>query len=77
MSQLPAAVIGLAEQIENATGVDLFKAMRPDAPGGGSSGIVSAVAADPEDETGVAFVDAAVTDSGGDIVDGRGGDADT
>jgi flotillin len=29
MGQLPAAVIGLAEQIENATGVDLFKAMRP------------------------------------------------
>ena len=28
MSQLPAAVIGLAEQLENATGVDLFKAMR-------------------------------------------------
>jgi len=30
MSQLPASVIGLAEQIENATGVDLFKALRPD-----------------------------------------------
>jgi flotillin len=30
MGQLPAAVIGLAEQIENATGVDLFKALRPD-----------------------------------------------
>jgi flotillin len=33
MGQLPAAVIGLAEQIENATGVDLFKALRPDADG--------------------------------------------
>ena len=30
MTQLPAAVIGLAEQLENATGVDLFKALRPD-----------------------------------------------
>jgi flotillin len=30
MGQLPAAVIGLAEQLENATGVDLFKALRPD-----------------------------------------------
>lgn len=30
MNQLPASVIGLAEQIENATGVDLFKALRPD-----------------------------------------------
>lgn len=30
MGQLPAAVIGLAEQLENATGVDLLKAMRPD-----------------------------------------------
>ncbi|MDP9070850.1 MAG: SPFH domain-containing protein [Actinomycetota bacterium] len=29
MGQLPAAVIALAEQIENATGVDLFKALRP------------------------------------------------
>lgn len=29
MGQLPAAVIGLAEQLENATGVDLFKALRP------------------------------------------------
>lgn len=32
MNQLPAAVIGLAEQIENATGVDLFKAMRTQSP---------------------------------------------
>ncbi len=32
MTQLPAAVIGLAEQLENATGVDLFKALRPDGP---------------------------------------------
>ena len=31
MGQLPAAVIGLAEQLENATGVDLLKALRPDA----------------------------------------------
>jgi flotillin len=31
MQQLPASVIGLAEQLENATGVDLFKALRPDA----------------------------------------------
>ena len=30
MNQLPASVIGLAEQLENATGVDLFKALRPD-----------------------------------------------
>jgi len=29
MGQLPTAVISLAEQIENATGVDLFKALRP------------------------------------------------
>ena len=29
MGQLPAAVIGLTEQIENATGVDLLKALRP------------------------------------------------
>ncbi|HEX2048464.1 MAG TPA: SPFH domain-containing protein [Acidimicrobiales bacterium] len=29
MNQLPAAVIGLTEQIENATGVDLLKALRP------------------------------------------------
>jgi flotillin len=33
MGQLPAAVIGLAEQLENATGVDLFKALRPDSNG--------------------------------------------
>ena len=31
MGQLPAAVIGLTEQLENATGVDLLKALRPDA----------------------------------------------
>jgi flotillin len=31
MGQLPAAVIGLTEQIETATGVDLLKALRPDA----------------------------------------------
>ena len=30
MGQLPAAVIGLVEQLENATGVDLLKALRPD-----------------------------------------------
>ena len=30
MGQLPAAVIGLMEQVENATGVDLLKALRPD-----------------------------------------------
>jgi flotillin len=30
MGQLPAAVIGLTEQIENATGVDLLRALRPD-----------------------------------------------
>ena len=71
MSQLPAAVIGLAEQIENATGVDLFKAMRPDAPGGGSSGVLSAASAEPEDETGVALVDGPVPDPVGDIDDGR------
>ena len=29
MGQLPAAVISLTEQIENATGVDLLKALRP------------------------------------------------
>ena len=33
MSQLPGAVIGLTEQLENATGVDLLKALRPDHPG--------------------------------------------
>ncbi|MBK5221637.1 MAG: flotillin family protein [Acidimicrobiia bacterium] len=32
MGQLPGAVINLAEQIENATGVDLFKSMRDKAP---------------------------------------------
>ncbi len=37
MNQLPASVIGLAEQIENATGVDLFKALRPDDQPNGSS----------------------------------------
>ena len=31
MGQLPAAVISLTEQLENATGVDLLKALRPDA----------------------------------------------
>jgi flotillin len=31
MGQLPAAVIGLTEQLENATGVDLLKALRVDA----------------------------------------------
>ena len=30
MGQLPAAVIGLVEQLENATGVDLLKALRPE-----------------------------------------------
>jgi len=30
MGQLPAAVIGLIEQVENATGVDLLKALQPD-----------------------------------------------
>ena len=34
MGQLPAAVIGLAEQIETATGVDLFSALRPSTDGG-------------------------------------------
>ena len=33
MAQLPASVIGLAEQLENATGVDLLKALRPDTNG--------------------------------------------
>ncbi len=33
MSQLPGAVIGLTEQLENATGVDLLKALRPDPAG--------------------------------------------
>ena len=47
MGQLPAAVIGLAEQLENATGVDLFKALRPDANG------VSIDAEEPWDEEGV------------------------
>jgi len=31
MGQLPAAIISLTEQLENATGVDLLKALRPDA----------------------------------------------
>lgn len=35
MGQLPAAVIGLTEQIENATGVDLLRALRPEEPGAG------------------------------------------
>ncbi len=30
MGQLPAAVIGFVEQLENATGVDLLKALRPE-----------------------------------------------
>jgi flotillin len=34
MGQLPAAVIGLTEQIETATGVDLLKALRPNAGSG-------------------------------------------
>src|SRR5918998_5148538 len=34
MKQLPAAIIGLAEQIENATGVDLFRALRPSTDSG-------------------------------------------
>jgi flotillin len=33
MGQLPAAVISLAEQIENATGVDIFQALRPSEDG--------------------------------------------
>ena len=37
MGQLPSAVISLAEQIENATGVDLFKALRPDPDGSSES----------------------------------------
>ena len=44
MGQLPAAVIGLAEQLENATGVDLFKSLRPDSSG------VSIDAEEPWDE---------------------------
>jgi len=39
MGQLPAAVIGLTEQIENATGVDLLKALRPNAAGAPVSGL--------------------------------------
>ena len=38
MSQLPAAVISLTEQLENATGVDLLKALRPGAVGDGHDG---------------------------------------
>jgi flotillin len=33
VGQLPAAVIGLVEQLENATGVDLFKSLRPEPVG--------------------------------------------
>ena len=41
MGQLPAAVISLTEQIENATGVDLLKALRPDPAGSVASGPAS------------------------------------
>ncbi|MBA3268343.1 MAG: flotillin family protein [Acidimicrobiia bacterium] len=41
MGQLPAAVIGLTEQLENATGVDLLKALRPDPAGSVASGPAS------------------------------------
>jgi flotillin len=37
MNQLPAAVIGLTEQIENATGVDLLRALRPNSAGAGAT----------------------------------------
>jgi flotillin len=33
MGQLPAAIISLAEQIENATGVDVLGALRPSPDG--------------------------------------------
>jgi len=46
MGQLPAAVIGLAEQLENATGVDLFKALRPDSRWAGAVGRCSRVIVD-------------------------------
>jgi flotillin len=59
MGQLPAAVIGLAEQLENATGVDLFKAMRPDADGAA----LHAQYEDVDDEGGVDEGGAAIDDA--------------
>jgi len=50
MGQLPAAVIGLAEQLENATGVDLFKALRPDASDAAVDEIEDWVQEEPIDE---------------------------
>ena len=50
MTQLPGAVIGLAEQLENATGVDLFKALRPDGAAAPSSSAIDAEAAAVEDQ---------------------------
>lgn len=58
MGQLPAAVIGLAEQLETATGVDLFKAMRTQHDGdadesvGGYDGREVLVQAGPAPEEG-------------------------
>jgi flotillin len=79
MSQLPAAVIGLAEQLENATGVDLFKAMRPDALGDGLPDALGARSAElgagpAEHEDGTDAESFAVTgpDAGGDAADRRG-----
>ncbi|MGH9263372.1 MAG: flotillin, partial [Acidimicrobiales bacterium] len=37
MGQLPAAVISLTEQLENATGVDLLKALRPEGSNSGAA----------------------------------------
>ena len=51
MGQLPASVIGLAEQLENATGVDLLKAFRPDEPEAQASITVAASAPDPGAQT--------------------------
>jgi flotillin len=58
MGQLPAAVIGLAEQLENATGVDLFKALRPDSNG------VSVDAEEPWDEEAVPDGDGSIAHVG-------------
>ena len=48
MNQLPATVISLAEQLETATGVDIFKSMRPDEPEDGDGSTGDLVAGGPD-----------------------------
>jgi uncharacterized membrane protein YqiK len=38
MTQLPASVVSLVEQLETALGVDIFASMRPEEPTPGASG---------------------------------------